>query len=406
MQKPSQRSFVVFYVVAAVFIIAAAALVWYLWQDKQKQAAEEAQRRAAAVAAGPTVTLAQAVRGPNLRRVTLVGEALPYKSATLYSKVSGYLTKMAVDVGSRVNAGQLIAEIQSPEIDHQMHTAQVALDNKRRVLQRTRDLATQGFFSQQSLENAETDVRVAESQLAELRTMGAYRTLKAPFSGVITQRFADPGALVTNASSNQSAALPLVTLADVSQLRVSVYVEQGEAPNVRPGLEAEIVDGANVQRKAQGKVARVSGELDPRTRTLLAEVDFDNRDGKFVAGSFVNVTLLIPATSYIEVPAAALITREKKNFVGVVDANNKVELRPIDLAGTDGKVLRIAGGLNEGERVALSLPASIADGAQVNPAPQPGAPAAAPPKAAAAPQAPPAPGAKATSSAPATPPAR
>ena len=343
-------------------------------KTKQTHEADEARRRAAALEAGPTVTVAAAVRGPNLRKLLLVGEALPYKTTTLYSKVSGYLSKITVDVGDRVKAGQLIAEIQSPEIDQQIETATVALDNKRRVYQRNKDLATKGFFSEQALDTADTDVKVAESQLSELRTLSRYRVLTAPFAGVVTQRYADQGALVQNAATNQVSALPVVTIADISRLKVSVYVEQGEAPNVKPGQDAEIVDASNAERRATGKVTRIGGELDPRTRTMLTEVDFDNSKGQFVAGSFVNVSLLIPAISYVEVPAPALLSRDKKTLVAVVGADNRVTLHPITVASTDGKVLRVAAGLNEGEKVVLNLPTTVADGGKVNPAPAPGAP--------------------------------
>lgn len=387
METPQKRSFVLFYVVGTIAVLVAAAFVYWFWQGKVKAVADEAAARTAASQSGPALPVAKAARGPNVRKLTLVGEALPGKSATLYSKVSGYLTKIGVDVGDRVKAGQVIAEVQSPEIDHQMRSAQVSLDNKRRALQRTRNLADQGFYSKQSLDNAETDVRVAESQLSELRTMGGYRTLKAPFSGVITQRYADPGALVTNASTNQSSALPVVTIADTSMLKVAVYVDQVEAPNVKPGMAVEIVDGSDPTRRIQSKVSRISGELDPRTRTLMTEVDFDNSAGNFVAGSFVNVTLLIPATSFIEVPAPALITRDKKPLVAVVDGENKVHFRAIETAGTDGKVVRIAHGLEEGEQVALNVPATLADGAHIKPAPPPAGAASPAPAAPAAPPA-------------------
>jgi len=391
MQTPQKRSFALFYLLGTIAIVVAAVFVYWFWQGKQKATADEAAARATLAQAGPTLPVAKAVRGPNVRRLTLVGEALPFETATLYSKVSGYLTRIAVDVGDQVKAGQFIAEVRSPELDHQVHSAQVSLENKRRVLERTRSLAEQGFFSKQALDNAETDVKVAESQLAELRTVSGYRVLKAPFTGVVTQRFADPGALVTNASSNQSSALPVVTIVDGKKLKVTVYVDQVEAPNVKPGLPVEIIDASDPARRTQSKVTRVSGELDPRTRTLTTEVDFDNSAGQFMAGSFVNVTLLIPATSYIEVPAAALVARDKKNLVAIVGSDNHVQFRPIETAGTDGKVLRVASGLAEGEQVALNVPATLTDGGRITPAPPPpGTSAAAPPSAAplAAPSAP------------------
>jgi membrane fusion protein, multidrug efflux system len=383
-----QRSFFIFYILGTLLVLGIAGGVYYVWKTKQTHEAAEARGRTAALEAGPAVTVAAAARGPNLRKLLLVGEALPYNSTTLYSKVSGYLAKITVDVGDRVKAGQLIAEIQSPEIDQQIETATVALDNKRRVYQRNKDLATKGFFSEQALDTADTDVKVAESQLSELRTLSGYRVLKAPFSGVVTQRYADQGALVQNAATNQVSALPVVTIADISRLKVSVYVEQGEAPNVKRGLDAEIVDASNAERRATGKVTRTGGELDPRTRTMLTEVDFDNSKGQFVAGSFVNVSLLVPAISYVEVPATALISRDKKTLVAVVGADNRVTLHPITVASTDGKVLRVAAGLNEGEKVVLNLPTTVADGGKVNPAPAPGAPA--------APAPPPSPSAKGT----------
>jgi hypothetical protein len=117
----------------------------------------------------------------------------------------------------------------------------------------------------------------------------------------------------------------------------------------------------------------VAGELDPRTRTLLAEVDFDNRGATFIPGSFVNVVLMVPQTSFIEVPASALVVRDRKNFVAVLEADSHVKLTPIEIAGTDGASVKIASGLNEGVRVVLSLPNTVPDGAKVNPASTPAA---------------------------------
>jgi RND family efflux transporter MFP subunit len=194
----------------------------------------------------------------------------------------------------------------------------------------------------------------------------------------------------------------VVTISDISKLRVTADVEQVDAPFVKPGTDVEIVDAASPERRNKGKVSRTGGELDPRTRTLLVEVDFDNSKGDFIAGSYVNMTLLIPATSYVEVPAAALVVRERQNYVAVVGADSHIKLTPIEISGTDGRVIRILNGLSEGTRVALSLANTIPDGAKVNPASPPGAPApvAAAPQPAAPPPAAPA---TATPPPPATP---
>lgn len=374
MATQRRESFLIFYVAVFVFVAVAGAAVYYFWSAKQNHVAQEAQARAVQLEQGPTVVVATSGRGPSVRKVNLVGEALPYKTATLYAKVGGYLTRIAVDKGDLVKSGQFIAEVQSPESEAQLRGAVADLENKQRLLERARDLAAKGFYSPQALENAQTDVRVAQDRVAELRTMLGYRLLHAPFSGTVTARYVDPGALVTNATSNQSSAQPVVTVSDTSKLRVTMYVEQGDAPVVKPGTEVEIADPANPDRRAKAKVSRVTGGLDPKTRTLLTEVDFDNTKGEFLSGSFVNVSVLLPTRSYVEVPAPALVTRSGKTFLAVVGDDTHIKLTPIEVAGTDGKTIRVANGIGENVRVALNLPNNVPDGAKINPAPPPGTP--------------------------------
>jgi RND family efflux transporter MFP subunit len=393
-----QGSFFGFYLFGAVLVAVGAGTVYYFWHAKQSELATQLKERAAVAEAGPTVAVATSRQGPAVRKLTLLGEALPYKTATLYAKVSGYLTRIAVDKGDHVKAGQFIAEITSPELDHQYDSAVADLDNKRRLAKRTRELADQHFFSEQAAEDAETNVRLAEQQVAGIKALTSYKVLTAPFAGVVTARYADVGALVTNATSNQSSALPVVTVSDPSRLRVTVYVDQSEAPNVHVGTPTEVVDASNAVRQGTGKVARVAGELDTRTRTQLTEVDFDNSKGEFIPGSFVNVNLLIPAKSYVEVPAPALVMREGKRMVAVVGPDSRIKLAPINVAGTDGKVIRIESGLEENVRVVLNLPSTVADGTKVTAA---GVPGQAPASTAAASS--PSAGAKSASGGPVTP---
>ncbi|MFO1320954.1 MAG: efflux RND transporter periplasmic adaptor subunit [Burkholderiales bacterium] len=374
MESSQPRSFAVFYVIGTVLLVGAGGVAWKYFKNKEETEAAQAKEKASLLAAGPSVVVAKAQRGPTVRKLNLVGEAVPLRSTILYSKVGGYLTRINVDVGDVVKSGQVLAEIQAPEIDAQITTIATGLENKRRLAQRARELHAQGFFSQQSLDNADNDVRVAQAQIAELRTQAGFRTVKAPFNGVVTNRYVDPGALVTNATNNQTSAQPLVAIADTTRLKVTVYAEQAEAPVVKPGLDVEVVDAAAAERKVTAKITRVSGELDARTRTRRAEVEFDGGQGQFLPGSFVNVAVQIPATSFIEVPAGALVTKDKKTFVATVDTGNKVHYTPIVVASTDGKVLRVASGLDEGTTVAVSPPAGIADGAKINPQQPPGAP--------------------------------
>jgi len=362
---PRQGSFLGFYLFGAVMIAVGAGAYYYFWHAKQTELAAQRKERAAIAEAGPTVAVATSKQGPTVRKLTLLGEALPFKTATLYAKVSGYLNRIAVDKGDHVRAGQFIAEITSPELDHQYDSAVADLENKRRLAKRTRELADQNFYSEQAAEDAETNARLAEQQVAGIKALTSYKVLSAPFAGIVTARYADPGALVTNATSNQSSALPVVTVSDPSRLRVTVYVDQSEAPNVHVGTPAEVVDASNSGRQGAGKVARVAGELDTKTRTQLTEVDFDNSNGEFIPGSFVNVNLLIPAKSYVEVPTPALVMREGKRFVAVVGPDSHIKFTPVNVVGTDGKVLQIDSGLAENVRVALNLPNTVADGTRV-----------------------------------------
>lgn len=372
--SPQARSFGVFYVIGAVVLLGTGGVAWKYFHDKADAEARQAREKTEKLAAGPAMVVAKAVQGPNVRKLNLVGEAVPAQSAVVYSRVGGYLKRILVDVGDSVKAGQVIAEIEQPELDAQITTIATDLDNKRRLAQRARELHQQGFFSKQALDNAENDVRVAQARIGELRTLAGYRTVRAPFAGTVTERFVDIGALVTNASSNQTSAQPIVAIAQTQRLKVTVYAEQAEAPVVRPGLDVEIVDAAAPERKIAAKITRVSGELDARTRTRRAEVEFDNPEGLFLPGGFVNVALAIPATSFVEVPAGALVTKDRKTFVAMVDDQKKVHFLPIEVAGTDGKVLRVAKGLEVGTPVAVSPPAGLAEGAKIDPQQPPGAP--------------------------------
>jgi multidrug efflux pump subunit AcrA (membrane-fusion protein) len=150
-------------------------------------------------------------------------------------------------------------------------------------------------------------------------------------------------------------------------LRIDIYVEQRDVPFVHVGDLADVSDAARSERKVQAKIARTSGQLDPRTRTLFVELDVDNSSGFLVPGSFAYVTLHVPVESYPEIPAAALITRGVKTFVADVDADKVVHIRPVTLARSDGIVVGLREGVTIGERVALNVPDEIVDGSKVQP---------------------------------------
>lgn len=296
-----------------------------------------------------------------------MGDARPYTSVTLYSKVSGFLEKINVDKGDRVTEGQVLAVIESPELDRQYDAALADAKNKQADAQRARGLFITGAMSLQDAERIETIAKVAENTAASLKAQKGYEVVSSPFTGIVTARYADPGALVQNAATAQTSALPIVSLAQIDRLRVYVYPDQSIASLVHDGDNADISDSARPDVKIKGTVTRTSGELDPKTRTLLVEIDVDNHENRILAGSSVQVTLWVQTPQYVEVPVEALLIRGDKNFVGVVTPDDRISFRPIIIYDSNGKVLRLSSGVKEGELVTINVRNRISDGDKVEP---------------------------------------
>jgi membrane fusion protein, multidrug efflux system len=325
----------------------------------------EVSARLEAHKAGSRVLVATATTAPPERTLVLQGEVHPFATVTLYGKVAGYLGEVRVDKGDRVRAGQLIATILSPELDQQVTAARADARNKRRQAQRMQALAGPGVVAVQDVDAASAGADVAEAQEAALRTQDTYRTLRAPFAGIVTARFADPGALIQSAAGAQAGALPVVTIANTQRLRIYVYLDQASAPFVKIGDAAEVRVAERPGWSRPAKVARASGELTPRTRTMLTEIDVDNADGALLPGSFVEVAIKIKVPTLVQIPAEAVITRGTQPFVAVVDDGSRLRIRPLHLADDDGETARVLDGLRAGETVALHVGEGVEDGALV-----------------------------------------
>ncbi len=342
-------------------------LLLVLFEHRRVYLMNETRDRLAAVKAGPEVRVVSAKRTSREQQVTFTGEAQPYAAVTLYAKVSGYLKEVMVDKGDRVNTGQVLAVIESPEIDRQYESAVVDAQDKRRDAAREKILVEKNLVSQQDADHAEAAAREAEANAEALKTQKEYEILRAPFRGIITARFADPGALVQSAANSQTTALPLVSLSRTDKLRIYIYLDQKQAALVHTGNHAMISDSTRPDVNVAATITRISGELDPKTRTLLAELDVDNKQALFLAGSLVQVLLKIKTTPSIEIPAEALLMKEDKALVGIVTQDNKVNFRPVVVADSDGKMVRISTGVEEGQQLILNPGSGITDGAQVQP---------------------------------------
>jgi RND family efflux transporter MFP subunit len=350
----------------AIMLLAVGGVVW-IALTRSAAAREEARRREQAVELGPHVQVVAVGRSPAQREVTVQADAQPYATVTLYAKISGYLRKIAVDKGDRVKKGQFIAEIEAPELDQQDVAAAADARNKRTTAERDKALVGSGVVSAQEYDTAAASADYAEANQKALAKQRGYETLRAPFDGTVTARYADPGALLQSAASAQTSALPVVTIAQIDTLRVYAYLAQREAAFVHEGDPAEVTLPERPGTVLSAKVTRLSHELDTKTRTMLVEVDIDNRQGLIVPGSFVRVKFKVPVPSINEVPVAALILRGTATFVGVVDSNNRVHFRPVKLADDDGTRARILEGLGPDDRVALNLGEEVAEGGLVQP---------------------------------------
>ncbi|MGH7655790.1 MAG: efflux RND transporter periplasmic adaptor subunit [Gemmatimonadaceae bacterium] len=346
-------------------IVLALATAGLLARKRTHVAAADAAERTSEVAAGPIVRTANAVPSAAAHHLVLLAEARPFASVTLYAKVSGYLKWIGVDKGDRVKAGQVVAIIESPETDAAWSAATADHAQKALTASRLKQLLDRKFASQEETDLAAADEAVARERLESLAQQRDFEKLKVPFNGKVTARFADPGALVQNAASSQTSALPVVTVDDTDSLRVYAYLDQADAESMRPGLSAVITMDERAGLRIPVKVSRTSGELDGKTRKLLVEFDLDDRNSEIVPGSFVHVDLDAPATVLPELPSEALIVRQNVTQVAVVAADSTVHFHDVTVASNDGRRMRILHGVSSGDRVVLNAGDALADGARV-----------------------------------------
>jgi RND family efflux transporter MFP subunit len=366
MAKRRFGSFLV-YLIGLMVVVGAAFTGVRLWHDKDAQLGAAREAMAEGLAKGPAVQVATIAQGPKERLITLLGDTRAYQTATLYGKVGGYLKSIAVDRGDHVTAGQVVGEVESAETDRQYDAAVSDLTNKRKNAEREGDLVKRGWSSVQTADQADTAYRMAQANMEQLAVMKSYEILRAPFDGTVTARFVDVGALVQSSVTNQTSNQPVLTIADMSRLRVDVYVEQKDVPFVHVGDLADVTDGSNPDRKVKARIARTSDQLDPRTRTLFVELDVDNSENFMMPGSFAYVTLHVPVQSYPEIPVAALIVRGTNTFIANVGKDSTVRMQPVKVATTDGLVASLADGARIGESVVLNLPDEVSDGSRVRP---------------------------------------
>jgi RND family efflux transporter MFP subunit len=327
----------------------------------------------------PTVTGASS-------EIALPGNTQAFDDTPIYARTSGYLKQWFVDIGHHVTKGELMATIETPELDEQLQVAQADLKSAQADLNlaNTTSDRYQNLLKLNSVSQQETDVAVsgaaarraaveaAEANVRRLSQLQSFEKVYAPYSGIVTQRNTDIGDLINaGSSSTTNTAKELFHIASVNQLRVFVAVPEVYAPDIHNGDTATLTLDEYPGQLFTGIVTRNSGSIDPSSRTLNVEVDVNNHDDKLLPGAYAFVHFKIPVQSReFSIPSDALLFRAQGLQVGIV-RNGHVHLQSITIGKDNGKSVEVATGLSPGDKVILDPSDSLAEGQPVNIATQP-----------------------------------
>ncbi len=335
------------------------------------------------VLAAPDVVAAAAQPGSPVLDIVLPGNIYAYTDSPIYSRTDGYLLKWYFDIGSRVHKGDLLAVISTPEIDQQLMQAQADLATAKTnssiasvTAGRYRELLPSSAVSKQetdtassSSEASKSTVQSAQANVQRLEKLQSFEKIYAPFDGVVTARNVDVGQLITSGSNGGSAS-QLFHMAAVNTLRIYVAVPQAYGDATKPGMIADLTFNEYPGKKFPAKVVRTSGYVDPTSRTLLVEVDYDNRKDLLTPGSYTEVHFhLKSGVPTLTVPASALMFRSEGLRVATVvkstDGATVVKLLPVILGDDDGRVVQVVHGLDSSSQVIENPPDSLVDGEAV-----------------------------------------
>jgi RND family efflux transporter MFP subunit len=322
--------------------------------------------------------------------MVLPGSLKPDVESPIYARTNGYLKKWYKDIGSHVEKGEILAEIDTPEIDQQLAqsraelvTAQANLNLSKLTATRYQDLIKTDSVSRQDLDNANGDfaakqamVQSADANVKRLEELESFKRVYAPFTGIITQRNVDPGTLI-NAGNGGTATKEMFDLAQIDPMRVFVAVPQSYSPSIHSGLKACLTLTELGQKNFCGQVVRTANSIDPGTRTLLTEVDVPNPSGTLLPGAYAEVHFDVKVTAQrLSLPINAILFRPDGSMVAVVGQDNRIQLKKITIGRDFGNSLEILQGVEPADRVVINPPDALEQGEQVNIAQQ-AAPAAA-----------------------------
>ncbi len=376
---------------AFLLLVGLAAAFYVVHQAKQRQEATLASETAAKAEEAPPVEVIKVDLAPPTQTLTLPGETRGWYSSTIYARVSGYVANWIADMGDKVKKDQVLATIDTPELDAQLEAAQAQLKaSGAEVTVKEADVefakttfdrwqgSPKGVVSDQEREDKKARYAVAAAQLNAARArvaldqanvdrltfLAGYKQVTAPYDGVITERRVDIGDLVTAGSTSNTTLL--YGIAQPDKIRVFVNVPQTVSAEIGDGAVAQITASEHPGRVFEGKVTRTSRSIDRRARTLRVEVDLPNSDLALLPGMYVEIAFHLKPTSFVQVPASAMIFRTGGPQVAVIGDNGTVKFRDVTIARDNGNFVEIASGLTAGDRVALNISNQIANGDRVS----------------------------------------
>ena len=319
------------------------------------------------IAMGPRVLVAPVIHAPRSRKIEIPATIHGYIETPVYAKIAGYLNTIRVDKGDRVTAGQVIAILDTPELDHQVVNARASYGIALLTYQRDEALRRDDAVAQQVADEARASMVEAKATLDQLAAMQAYKVIRAPFTGIITSRYVDLGALVPQVTTPSAASMPIVAMATLSPLRIYADAPESVAPFIRNGDAATITVTEYPQRTFKGVVARHPEALTSGTRTMLVEVDLNNEDRTLYPGMYATLVLDVATPAGVPmVPDDALVFRGGKPYVPVV-RGGRLRLAAVTLGYDDGVDVEITEGVSDQDMVALNVGQAASDGEPVQP---------------------------------------
>ena len=379
-QETKRRSFgLSTYVIPAALLVIFIVVIGFGFISRRK--AEADLKQSTATAAVPMLNVVHPKSGAENNEIILPGNTQAFTDAPIFARTNGYVKSWHVDIGTRVKKGQLLAEIETPEVDQQLQQARADLQTAQANLRQAQITADrwEALWKTNSVSKQETDVAVSAfqamkatvdsniSNVRRLEELLGFQKIYAPFDGVITARNTDIGALINSGASTPTQEL--FHLAAINTLRVFVAVPQLYSQAVRPGATASLTLDEFPGKTFSGTIARNSNSIDPASRTLLVEVDVDNRAGQLLPGAYVLVHLKLPQSiTSVTIPANTLLFRSEGLRVGVV-RNGRAELVPVIIGRDYGNSVEVVSGLQPTDTVIINPSDSLIDGTavQVNP---------------------------------------